>query len=584
MKKLLLLFLLSPIALLSQVCFTETNISNADSIQYCITDASCHSSCDGEITITVFGPNQPYYFEWGSSTPIANDNQRNNLCAGNYSVTITDNNGNLVDFQSNLIEEPSELGIFRTITDPSCFNYIDGDIDITTLGDSPFSWSWDNGFNTEDLPNLISGQYILTTTDSNNCYRIDTFNLSNPEEVSSLSVSDTLSCIGICDANGIIIPQNGISPFSYLWDDGQTTAVATNLCFGINNVVVTDVNGCFTTNSVDIQNPDSLKLSSVITDSACYQICDGEITVNITGGTSPYNISWMLGFVVIDTLNTNINSLCPDIYSVIYSDVNNCIETENIVLYERDSFILQTTITNDSCFNSCSGQIEVNILNPENPSFIYNWSNGVNTSNIIFNLCADTFNLEIIDDRLCRDTFEFIVSEPLAISIDSFFVVDNQCYNDGNGSISVNLTGGTGNLLTNWTGLNGFSSTNEDISNLNNGTYSIYIEDDYACTKDTIFTVLHPDSLFATFSVQNVSCFSFSDGLVDVNIQGGITPYTISWNSVLSDSVIIDSLIAADYIYIITDSNNCIFSKLSLILLNNSISLFILKFNVFLLI
>tara|TARA_B110000902_G_scaffold138455_1_gene160070 strand:- start:2552 stop:6121 length:3570 start_codon:yes stop_codon:yes gene_type:complete len=560
MKKLLLLFLLSPIALLSQVCFTETNTTNADSIQYCITDASCHSSCDGEITITVFGPNQPYYFEWGSSTPIANDNQRNNLCAGNYSVTITDNNGNLVDFQSNLIEEPSELGIFRTITDPSCFNYIDGDIDITTLGDSPFSWSWDNGFNTEDLPNLISGQYILTTTDSNNCYRIDTFNLSNPEEVSSLSVSDTLSCIGICDANGIIIPQNGISPFSYLWDDGQTTAVATNLCFGINNVVVTDVNGCFTTNSVDIQNPDSLKLSSVITDSACYQICDGEITVNITGGTSPYNISWMLGFVVIDTLNTNINSLCPDIYSVTYSDVNNCIETENIVLYERDSFILQTTITNDSCFNSCSGQIEVNILNPENPSFIYNWSNGVNSSNIISNLCADTFNLEIIDGRLCRDTFEFIVSEPLSISIDSFFVVDNQCYNDGNGSISVNLTGGTGNLLTNWTGLNGFSSTNEDISNLNNGTYSIYIEDDYACTKDTIFTVLHPDSLFATFSVQNVSCFSFSDGLVDVNIQGGITPYTISWNSVLSDSVIIDSLIAADYIYIITDSNNCIFT------------------------
>ena len=76
MKKLLLLFLLSPIALLSQVCFTETNTTNADSIQYCITDASCHSSCDGEITITVFGPNQPYYFEWGSTTPIANDNQR----------------------------------------------------------------------------------------------------------------------------------------------------------------------------------------------------------------------------------------------------------------------------------------------------------------------------------------------------------------------------------------------------------------------------------------------------------------------------------------------------------------------------
>ena len=57
-------------------------------------------------------------------------------------------------------------------------------------------------------------------------------------------------------------------------------------------------------------------------------------------------------------------------------------------LYERDSFNLQTTIVNDSCFNSCSGQIEVNILNQENPPFIYNWSNGINSTNVISDLCG----------------------------------------------------------------------------------------------------------------------------------------------------------------------------------------------------
>ena len=122
------------------------------------------------------------------------------MCAGSFSVTITDNNGNLVDFRSNQIEEPSELGIFKTIINPTCFGYSDGIINITTLGDSPFSWSWDNGFNTEDLSTLSSGQYILTTTDSNNCSRVDTFNLIDPLEVSSQIVSDTLSCISICDS------------------------------------------------------------------------------------------------------------------------------------------------------------------------------------------------------------------------------------------------------------------------------------------------------------------------------------------------------------------------------------------------
>ena len=55
----------------------------------------------------------------------------------------------------------------------------------------------------------------------------------------------------------------------------------------------------------------------------------------------------------------------------------------------------------------------------------------------------------------------------------------------------------TGTLTTLWSGPNNFSSNNEDIANLNNGTYTLHIEDDYSCAKDTIFTIQEPDSLFA---------------------------------------------------------------------------------------
>ncbi len=561
MRSLLIFVLLYPLVLFSQNCVTNKNVVNADSIVYCVTNSSCHANCDGEISITVFGGNQPYYFEWGSSgNAIANDNNRDSLCAGNYSVTITDNIGNLVDFRSNEIEEPSELGIFKTLINPTCFGLTDGNIDVTTLGDSPFSWSWNNGFSTEDLSGLSSGQYILTTTDSNNCSRIDTFNLIDPIEVSSQVISDTLSCISSCDASAIVIPEDGIYPFTFLWGDGQTSDTAFNLCYGTHNVIITDSNGCFTTNTVFIENPDTLKLSSVITDSACYQVCDGAIEVSISGGSTPYNIIWQLNASIIDTNTTMLTGLCPDLYSITFIDANNCSETESIILYERDSFVLQTTIVNDSCFNSCSGQIEVNILNPESAPFLYNWSNGINTSNLISDLCADTFTLELIDSRLCRDTFEFIVSEPIPITLDSFLVLNNTCYNDGNGSVSVNLNGGTGTLITLWNGPNGFNSNNEDIANLHNGTYTLHIEDDYSCSKDTIFTIQEPDSLFATSSVQDVSCNSFSDGVINVNIQGGTIPYSISWDAVLSDSTYIDSLIASDYVYYVSDSNGCLYS------------------------
>ncbi len=556
--RILILLIIIPINLFSQQCIVFNNVTNADSIEYCITNSSCHDSCDGVINITVYGDNQPYFFEWGSSSPIANDNQRLNLCAGNYSVTITDVNGDFVDFRSNIISEPSELGIFRNVISPTCFNYSDGSIDITTLGDSPFYWNWSNGFNTEDISNLSSGQYILNTTDSNGCSRIDTFDLINPIEVESSTISDTLSCIGFCDATGIVIPIQGVPPFTFLWDNGQLSDSAINLCYGLYNVTITDFNGCFNTNSVFIENPDSLKLNTIYTDSSCYDICDGEIEISISGGYAPYNIIWQLNGTTIDTSNYIIDNLCPDTYNIIFTDNNDCIENESITLYERDSFIIQSNVINDSCFNSCKGQIEVFLLNPENSPFIYNWSNGLNTPNIISNLCADTFNLALINSRLCRDTFEFIVSEPLPINIDSFSIINNSCFNENNGSISVDLVGGTGQLESNWVGPN-FTSNTEDIANLYNGTYTLSIEDFYGCTKDTIFTVLHPDSLYATYSTQNVSCFAYSDGIIDVDIYGGTSPYFITWTNVLSDSTYIDSLIASEYVFVISDSNGCLY-------------------------
>ena len=81
-------------------------------------------------------------------------------------------------------------------------------------------------------------------------------------------------------------------------------------------------------------------------------------------------------------LNTNDtitnNDLCPGDYQLIFTDANGCDSTVIIPLIERDSFIVQDWIIDDSCYNSCTGQITVQLLNQESPSFIYDWSNGGN--------------------------------------------------------------------------------------------------------------------------------------------------------------------------------------------------------------
>lgn len=567
MIKIVALFIFIPFVAFSQDCFTETNVSNADSVSYCVQSASCHSECDGEIIVTVHGGvEQLYFFEWGSSgLTVAGDNIRQNLCAGNYSVLITDSVGNLVDFRSNIINEPSELGLLKAITNPSCFDSQDGEIDITTLGDAPFTWSWDNGLNTEDRSFLESGEYILTTTDDNGCIREDTFLLSNPQEIDVLTISDTLNCIDFCNGTGIVIPQVGFPPFTYLWDSGQTNDTVTDLCFGTNNVTVTDSNLCVKQFSVEIFNPDSLKIENLSVDSACYNICDGEISLDITGGKSPYSFEFVFESQVIDSISTSIDDLCPGNYTFNFFDSNDCSQSEDIFVFEKDSFKLQTTIVNDSCFNGCSGQISIEVLNANHSDLTFNWSNGVVDTNLISNLCADTFNIEIIDLDLCRDTFEFLILEPEQLKIDSFFLFDNKCYGNEEGSVSVNASGGTGSLQFTWSNSDGFTSNNQDIFDLAAGTYNLNITDVNNCSIDTIFKVNQPDSLIVLSSSQNVSCFAFSDAIIDLSIFGGTQPYTTSWNNIISDSTYVDSLLIGEYVYLVTDSNNCIFSDTVLI-------------------
>ena len=559
MKKLVFLTVFIPFfALCQQECFTETNILNADSVTYCIESASCHSICDGKIIITVFGANQPYFFEWGSSgVSQADSTSQENLCAGNYSVLITDNSGNLVDFRSNIINEPSELGLVKALTNPSCFESQDGAINITTLGDDPFIWSWNNGFNTEDLSGLTSGEYILTTIDSNECSRQDTFLLTDPPEINVNILSDTLDCIGLCDGEGIIVPTEGIPPFTYFWDNGETNDTTSNLCVGINNVIVTDSSQCFKEFSVEIFNPDTLKIENLVVDSACFDLCDGEISLDITGGNSPYTFEYIYDNQIIDTLSTSLNNLCFGNYTFNFFDSNDCSSSENIFVFEKDSFFIQSSIINDSCYNSCSGEIIVEVLNANQSDLTFNWSNGSIGTNEVSNLCADTINLEIIDLDLCRDTFEFLVFEAEKIRIDSFFTTNNSCFGDQLGSVSVNASGGTGLLQFNWSDSNGFTSTNQDIFNLAAGTYNLNITDENNCSLDTIFKINQPDSLIISSSTQDVSCFNFSDGIIDLMIFGGVEPYVTSWNTIISDSTYVDSLSIGNYIYLVTDSNNC---------------------------
>ena len=334
MKKYLFITLFFPLLSLAQECTTVLLPSPAnlyaDSIVYCVNNTTCYDTCNGIISITVYGDNQPYFFEWfNNSTPWQGVSIQDTLCPGDYIVTITDVNGNLVDNSHiNTIEGPPNFSIFtNALNNPTCFNYNDGYINLTINGATPFdpdgignsgdeyyTYLWEEGTSTKNRTALDSGIYILSITDANGCNRIDSFELFNPDEVHSTTITDTLSCIGMCDGEAIVIPSDGVIPYTFEWnnDNTQINDTANNLCYGVNFVVITDANGCLDTNEVFIENPDTLKLRNITIDSSCYQVCDGQLSVTIEGGESPYATEWSIAGNIFNTTDTITNNdLCP---------------------------------------------------------------------------------------------------------------------------------------------------------------------------------------------------------------------------------------------------------------------------------
>jgi gliding motility-associated-like protein len=303
---------------------TITQPSEALAVTMAKTDVRCNGESNGTATATATGGTAPYTYEW-NTVPVQTDAQATGLAAGTYTVTVTDANGCIISGNVT-IDEPAALTVaIISQTNVFCFGEATGSaVAEASGGTAPYSYSWNTtpAQTSETATGLVAGAYIVTVTDANGCTATESVTITQPPfGVEVIITSTDALCYGQANGEATAAASGGTAPYSYSWNTTpvQTGATATGLAAGTYTVTVTDADGCTTSGTVTIAEPEAIVLTVAVTDASCPNEANGTINLTISGGTAPYTVIWDDG-----TMDADRTSLPDGTYTVIVTDANGC--------------------------------------------------------------------------------------------------------------------------------------------------------------------------------------------------------------------------------------------------------------------
>jgi len=184
---------------------------------------NCNGTCTGSISLTVTGGTPPYSFVWSNGG--SNDSINHNICAGNYSVSITDAHGCTFDTTFTLLQ-PDLLTATVTSTKVPCAEVCSGTADITiTGGVSPYQIHWDNGQQTVHATSLCLGNHTVTVTDSHSCSIPLAFTIMDTSYF-SVPINAWVSPDTIYKSQTVQLNATVIAGFTYNWTPSSSLSDA----------------------------------------------------------------------------------------------------------------------------------------------------------------------------------------------------------------------------------------------------------------------------------------------------------------------------------------------------------------------
>ena len=529
-----------PTALASTI--TSTNV-------LCIGGVTTASvSATGGVPINVVG----YQYQWDNGST---SNTAIGLGAGVHCVTVTDNNGCTTSSCVTVTEPASAVSVtISNQTDALCTGTATGT--ATALGaggTSGYSYIWSDGQTSQTATGLLAGSYTVTVVDANGCTSQTSVTIGNPGIVTGqVTVQQNVSCYGGTDGILIGAGSGGVSNFSYVWSDGQTTSTATGLSAGTYSVTISDGNGCSVVSSSLVTEPTELDITNlVLTDVLCAGSSTGVAIASSIGGTptNGYSYIWSGSSSTTETAT----GLGAGSYTVTVVDGNGCESDTSFVISEPSSYMSGYLNSTDAlCSGQNSGQATA-VISGGTSGYSYVWSDG-QQSITADSLVSGSYTVTVTDGNGCTLTLSTTVGEASAVLVQAQEQQSVTCNGGSDGvAISNSASGGTGPYNYVWSDATG--QTGQLASGLSAGVITVIATDANGCTASSSTTITEAAAISVNEVISAVSCYAGTDGSITIT-GSNTTIVNYSWSTGVFGNQI-QNLGAGTYTLYVTNNVGC---------------------------
>mgnify|MGYP003684750529 FL=1 len=333
------------------------------------------------------------------------------------------------------------------------------------------------------------------------------------------------------------------------WSNGETTSYINGLDADTYTLNLTDDNGCTDSYNYDVEQPDLLELTSIVSHVACFGESNGEIDISVTGGTSPYNFDW-------SNLSSNedLQNVPVGFYDITVTDANSClIPLTTIAVNDPTEITYTITLIDLVCNSIDEGEISISVSGGT-PAYSYSIDGGATyqSSNNFYNLQSNNYDVVIQDASLCQKQETVTLNQPIGYSTSVIITDVEGCNGESTGVIDFTLSGNTPPYTYNWSN----NESSSSIYNLTAGNYDVIVSDAYNCEMTYSYLVTEPNALNLQYNILLASCEEKNDGGITTVVTGGTLPYSYLWGNEETSSDLFN-IEKGTYSLYLEDSKGC---------------------------